>query len=119
MVSVYDKFYYDVGYGNRYFAHLSNKIYNTWSQQAIFDPERHLGVTIDSTVIGGEAALFSELVNEDIMWERIFPRIFLTADTFWGEKKPVTQDWLNYVQSLVKVMDFLNSMNIPTEKITS
>jgi len=85
IISIEDKYYFDVGFSNRYAAPF--KIYNNWSQLAIFDPAKHLGVKLDDTIFGGECTLWSEMATKHNIWEKILVRIVLFADTFWGKEK--------------------------------
>jgi N-acetyl-beta-hexosaminidase len=112
-----DYFYFDVGLGNRYGDNLG-KFYPTWTHMATFEPAHYISPG-DDTVMGGEACMFSELNTGYNIWEKLFPRLALFSDVFWGPEKTTFVEWEGLTNAIMGYKAHMEDMGYPTDKISS
>ena len=58
----------------------------TWWRIYSFDVSDYI---TDDSVLGAEVPVWSELMNEDAVHQKVWPRAAAMADRHWGEKLPV------------------------------
>jgi hexosaminidase len=93
VVSDKDFAYLDCGHGN--FVNGGKSWcdpYKTWVQMYLFDPARNISNSeIRGNILGGEAAMWTELVDEHNIEQTLFPRLAAFAEALWTA--PTDRNW--------------------------
>ena len=116
VLSPEDYTYLDTGYGNRYGKSGNDRVYLTWTHMATFEPEEF---SIDPTILGGETALWSEMVTPHSLETKVFPRIAVFSDVFWGPKKVEAIDWHDLAVSIVQYKNYMVKLGFEATRVTS
>lgn len=116
ILSLQDKFYFDCGTGNKYGDGLCDP-YDTWAMGRIFEPTDYYGDS--DMLLGGEAPLWGELSTPYNMFNKVWPRLGVMSDIFWGPKIDGPINWGNVVADLVSFRNYVQDNGIPGNKISS
>lgn len=117
ILSLQDKFYFDCGTGNKYGDSLCDP-YETWAKIRMFEPTEYYKEG-DTTLLGGEGALWSELATPYNVFNKIWPRLGVITSIFWSPKIEGLYQWDEIVAELVRFRKYLEDNGIPTNKISS
>ncbi|KAJ3325319.1 N-acetyl-glucosamine-6-phosphate deacetylase [Boothiomyces sp. JEL0866] len=85
IASPYNEWYLDCGRGN--FVSGKNSWcdpYKTWRTVYEYDPLQGIDASAAHLVLGGEVAMWTELVDNDDVQTVLFPRAFAAAEVLWG-----------------------------------
>lgn len=83
-----------------------------------FEPTDYYGED-DDMLIGGEAALWSELADPYNIFTKIWPRLGVISGIFWSERVEGLIEWDEVVADLVKFRNHCQANGIPGNKISS
>eukprot|EP00829_Urostomides_striatus_P014287 TRINITY_DN4168_c0_g1_i2.p2 TRINITY_DN4168_c0_g1~~TRINITY_DN4168_c0_g1_i2.p2 ORF type:complete len:209 (-),score=34.43 TRINITY_DN4168_c0_g1_i2:91-717(-) len=116
ILSPYDYFYLDCGLGGPFGGNAWCGDYKTWVRMYIFEPT-DFGLE-ESKILGGEACAWSEVMNNDNVESRIWPRAMSLAETLWEQKRTQEVNLPELVKRLDAFSRKLNKLKIPTTGIT-
>lgn len=68
-----------------------------------------------SLVIGGEGALWAEVVNDELVDSRLWPRAFALAERFWSPASTTDSD--DFYQRMVPAMEQLRTLGLADQTI--
>jgi hexosaminidase len=80
-----DYYYLDCGFGQEYGDQSWCDPMKTWYHIYTFEPSDFLPES-DPRVLGTEVPVWSEIMNEDALFQKIWPRSASMADKMWGPK---------------------------------
>jgi hexosaminidase len=116
ILSPNDVYYFDCGTGNKYGDQICDP-YKTWAMIRIFEPTDY--VEDESMILGGEGPLWSELATPYNIYNKIWPRLGVISDIYWGPKLKSPINWGDIVADLVHFRDYIQENGIPANKISS
>jgi len=116
ILSPNDFFYLDCGYENPYGANSWCGDYRTWTKMYSFEPTNYK--IPESKILGAEACAWAELINEDNIENKLWPRVVAMAAVMWEPKRTGIADLPKLVSTLTEFNKKLNSMGIRTSPIT-
>lgn len=116
IMSPYDYFYLDCGLGDNFGGVAWCGDFKTWVKMYLFEPT-NFGLK-ESSVLGGEACAWSEMMNSDNVESRLWPRALSLAETFWEPKRTQEVNLTSLVMRLDAFSKRLNKLDIPTMGIT-
>ena len=94
ILSNYDLTYLDIGFGNRYGDHYG--VYQNWRTMYKFNPR-----IPNVNVIGGETAMWSEIVNVHAYDQKVVQRSALLGERLWNDHIDIDKDLRNIATRLV------------------
>lgn len=115
ILSPVDYYYLDCSFGNPYGGNSWCDPMKTWWRIYSFEPSDFLPQE-DPRVLGTEVPIWSEIMNEDALFEKIWPRAAAMADKIWAPKSEV--DLVSLVQRQVAFRDYINARGIPATFIS-
>ena len=87
VVSDANAWYLDCGHGNFVTGNKSwCDPYKTWANMYSYDPKTGIPDDLANGIIGGEAALWTELVNENGVIQAVFPRAAGMGGSLWNAR---------------------------------
>lgn len=113
ILSPVDYYYLDCSYGNEYGGNSWCDPMKTWWHIYSFEPSTFLD---DPRVLGTAVPVWSEMMNEDAVHQKVWPRAAAMADKMWGPKIDV--DLVGLAQRQVAFGEQLNSKGIPVTFIS-
>ncbi|KAJ3268781.1 N-acetyl-glucosamine-6-phosphate deacetylase [Terramyces sp. JEL0728] len=106
IASPYNQWYLDCGRGN--FVSGQNSWcdpYKTWRTVYEYNPLDGIDSTSAHLVVGGEVAMWSELVEDDVQ-SILFPRAFAAAEVLWGSPNRNWQEAIYRLDQLRTELSF-------------
>ena len=118
IVSNYDHFYLDCGFGN-YFGNASwCDPMHTWLDIYRFELNATGFQQHEDQIFGVEACLFTELVNDANVLDRVFPRVTALAERVWTPETNEFGDTLMVVRRINAWIERNNDRGVPTGSLT-
>jgi len=114
--SPYDFLYLDCGYENPYGWNAWCGDFKTWTKMYNFEPTNYS--IPESKILGAEACAWAELINEDNIENKLWPRVVALAAILWEPRRNKDADLVNLVKSLTEFNKKLNQIGIRTSPIT-
>ena len=81
-----DYYYLDCSFGNEYGGNSWCDPYKTWWHIYSFEPSDYMD---DPAMLGSEVPVWSEIMNEEALHSKIWPRAAAMADKLWSRKVPL------------------------------
>ncbi|KAI8894229.1 glycoside hydrolase superfamily [Globomyces pollinis-pini] len=100
-----DAWYLDCGRGGYITSGQTWCSYNSWTTMYKYNPTTDLPPQAHQSIIGGEVAMWSEMVDSGNVLSIIFPRAFAAAEALWGT---YDKDWMEAVYRLDQFVDVVN-----------
>jgi len=114
--SPWDYFYLDCGYENPYGDNAWCGDFKTWTQMYHFEPTDHS--IPESKILGGEVCAWAEVMNEDNLEQKIWPRAAAMGAVYWEPKRTGEADLPALVDALENLNQKLRRLGIRTSPIT-
>jgi len=116
ILSPNDFAYLDCGYeglkgGNAWCGEFS-----TWAHMYYFEPTS-FGIHKDK-ILGGEVCAWGELIDDDDIETKLWPRASAYAAAFWEPPRPPKADLVRLAESLINFSRYLQALGIGTSPIT-
>lgn len=108
-----DYYYMDCGFGNKYGGNAWCDPFKTWWKIYSFEPSDYIN---DSSVLGSEIAVWSELNGDQNINVKLWPRGAAMADKLWSDNEPIDLVAITLRQNTFAT--FLNNRGIQTSPIT-
>jgi len=96
ILSNYDYFYFDSGFGNSFGNSFTWDPMHTWLDIYSFQVD----ASIEGQILGLEACMWSEMVNDAVVIGRIFPRAASLGEKAWSQASNNHTDKLSVFQRL-------------------
>jgi hexosaminidase len=90
--------------------------FNTWTHMYHFEPT-NFGIAKDK-ILGGEVCAWAEVINDDNIENKLWPRSAAYAAAFWEPPRPAIPDLPRLADSLDNFSKHLNALGISTSPIT-
>ena len=109
-----DYYYLDCSYGNKYGGNSWCDPMKTWFRIYSFEPSDYLN---DGSILGSEVPVWSEIMSDQCIHAKIWPRAASMPDKHWSAKGPT--DLVALSQRLNHFNTYLTErLNLPTSSIT-
>lgn len=116
ILSPHDYAYLDCGYENPYGMNAWCGNFKTWAKMYYFEPT-HFGIA-SKNILGGEVCAWAEVMNDDNIENKIWPRSVAYAAAFWEKPRPQVPNLPDLVASLNHFSKNLKSLGVSTSPIT-
>jgi N-acetyl-beta-hexosaminidase len=110
-----DYFYLDCSFGNKYGGKTWCDPMKTWARIHSFEPSKYLN---GSQMLGTEVPVWSEIMSEQSVNEKIWPRAAAMSDKMWGPLDASNDYLVGVAQRQIAFGEFLTARNIPVSHIT-
>ena len=115
VMSPVDYFYLDCSFGNKYGGKSWCDPMKTWARIHAYEPSVY---NKGKQILGAEVPVWSEIMSDQSVHEKIWPRAAAMSDKMWGPLDNSTNYLVGVAQRQIAFGDFLTARNIPVSHIT-
>jgi len=119
ILSNYDYFYFDCGFGDYFGSKSWCDPLHTWLQIYRFELNATQIQEHEGQILGLEACLWSEMVNDAVVLDRAFPRAASLGEKAWSSALNEYTDTLSVFKRLNAWISRNNERGVPTGPISS
>jgi len=119
ILSPYDAFYFDCGFGDYFGSKSWCDPLHTWLQIYRFELNATQIQEHEGQILGLEACLWSEMVNDAVVLDRAFPRAASLGEKAWSSALNEYTDTLSVFKRLNAYIIRNNERGVPTGPISS
>lgn len=116
ILSPNDYAYLDCGYESPYGRNCWCGEFKTWTHMYRFEPT-DFGIPKEN-ILGGEVCAWAEVMNNDNIENKLWPRSAAYAAAFWEQRRPEVPDLVKLATALNSFSHILKSRGIRTSPIT-
>jgi hexosaminidase len=110
-----DYYYLDCSFGNKYGGKTWCDPMKTWARIHAFEPRNYLN---DSRMLGSEVPVWSEIMSDQSVHEKIWPRAAAMSDKLWAPIDDSTNYLVGVAQRQIAFSSLLTARGIPSSHIT-
>lgn len=108
-----DYYYLDCSFGNEYGGESWCDPMKTWWRIYQFEPSDYLN---DTAMLGSEVPVWSEIMSDQSVHAKIWPRAAGMADKLWAPKQPF--DLVPVAQRQIHLTEYLRARGTPASPIS-